>query len=73
MSHYEINVKCITTARKRFVADLRVLEVLYNGYVLYILVDFDDNETYVFNNMSELLEFVRREKTDVESYVAECP
>ncbi len=73
MSHYEVEVKCITTARKRFVADLRVLEVPCNGHMAYILVDFDDNEAHAFSNVSELLEFVKREKTDVESYVTECP
>jgi hypothetical protein len=73
MSHYEINVKCITTARRRFVGNLRVLEVPCNGGVKYILLDFDDNEAYAFDGMSELLEFVKREKTDVESHVTECP
>ncbi len=73
MSHYEINVKCVTTARRRFVSNLRVLEVPCNGHVKYILIDFDDNESYVFYSVSELLEFVKREKTDVESYVTECP
>jgi hypothetical protein len=73
MSRYELTVKCITTARRRFVADLRVLEVPCDNDVKYILIDFDDNEAYAFSSMSELLEFVKREKTDVESYVAECP
>jgi hypothetical protein len=73
MSHYEIGVKCVTTARKRFVSNLRVLEVPCNGHVKYILFDFDDNEAHAFYSMSELLEFVKREKTDVESYVTECP
>jgi hypothetical protein len=73
MSHYELAVKCITTARRRFVADLRVLEVSCNGNMKYILIDIDDNEAYMFDNISELLEFVKREKTDVESYVTECP
>jgi hypothetical protein len=73
MSYHEIDVKCITTVRKRFVADLRALTVPCNGDTKYILIDFDDNEAYAFDNMSELLEFVKREKTDVESYVTECP
>ncbi len=73
MSHYEIDVKCVATARRRFVPDLRVLEVPCNGHVKYILIDFDNSEAYVFYSVSELLEFVKREKTDVESYVTECP
>jgi hypothetical protein len=73
MSRYELTVKCVTTARKRFVADLRIIEVSRNDHVKYILVDFDDNEACVFSSMSELLEFVKREKTDVESYVTDCP
>jgi coenzyme F420-reducing hydrogenase delta subunit len=73
MLGYETTVKCVTTARKRFVSNLRVVEVPCNGHVKYILIDFDDSEAYVFYSVSELLEFVRREKTDVESYVAECP
>ena len=73
MSLYEINVKCVTTARKRFVANLRVFEVPCNGHVKYILIDVDDNEAYIFYSISELLEFVKREKTDVESHVTECP
>jgi hypothetical protein len=73
MMDYEINIKCVSTTRKRSVPNLRVLEVPCNGHMKYILVDFDDNEAYVFYNISDLLEFVKREKTDVESYVAECP
>ncbi len=73
MSYYEIDVKCIATARRRLVSNLRVLEVPCNGHVKYILIDFDDNEAYSFYSASELLEFVKREKTDVESYVTECP
>jgi hypothetical protein len=69
----EVTVKCVTTVRKRFVPDLRVIEVPCNGHMKYILIDFDDNEAHVFDNMSGLLEFVKREKTDVESYVTECP
>jgi hypothetical protein len=73
MMDYEINIKCVSTARKRSVPNLRVLEVPCNGHMKYILVDFDDNEAYVFYNISGLLEFIKREKTDVESYVADCP
>jgi coenzyme F420-reducing hydrogenase delta subunit len=73
MLGYETTVKCVATVRKRFVSNLRVIEVPCNGHVKYILIDFDDNEAYVFYSVSELLEFVRREKTDVESHVAECP
>jgi len=69
----EVTVKCVTTARKRFVPNLRVIEVPCNGHMKYILIDFDDNETYAFYSVSELLEFVKREKTDVESHVTECP
>ena len=69
----EVTVKCVTTARKRSVPDLRVIEMPCNGHMKYILIDFDDNEAYAFDNMSELLEFVKREKTDVESHVTECP
>jgi coenzyme F420-reducing hydrogenase delta subunit len=73
MSSYETTVKCVTTARKRFVSNLRIVEVPCNGHVKYVLIDFDDNEAHVFYSVSELLEFVKREKTDVESYVTECP
>jgi hypothetical protein len=73
MLDYEISVKCVATARRRMVPNLRVLEVPCNGHVKYILIDFDDSEAYVFFSMSELLEFVKQEKTDVESHVAECP
>jgi hypothetical protein len=73
MLDYELAVKCMTTARKRFVPNLRVIEVPCNGHMKYILIDFDDNEAYAFYSVSELLEFVKREKTDVESYVTECP
>ena len=69
----EVTVKCVTTVKKRFVPDLRVIEVPCNGHMKYILIDFDDNEAYAFNSVSELLEFVKREKTDVESHVTECP
>ena len=44
-----------------------------NGHMKYILIDVDDSEAYVFYSVSDLLEFVKREKTDVESYVTECP
>jgi len=73
MLDYEVTVKCVTTVKKRFVPDLRVVEVPCNGHMKYILIDFDDNEAHAFNSVSELLEFVKREKTDVESYVTECP
>jgi len=73
MTGYELAVKCVRTAGRRFVADLRIIEVPCNGHVKYILIDFDDNEAYAFYSMSELLEFVKREKTDVESYATECP
>ena len=73
MPDYELSVKCVATARRRFVADLRVLEVPCNGHMKYILIDFEDNEAYVFYSVSELLEFIKREKTDVESHVTECP
>ncbi len=73
MLGFETTVKCVTTARKRFVPNLRVVEVPCNGHMKYILIDFDDNESYVFYSVSELLEFVKWEKTDVESYVTECP
>jgi hypothetical protein len=73
MLDYEIVVKCVATTRKHTVPYLRVIEVPCNGHIKYILVDFDENETYAFYSVSELLEFVKREKTDVESYVTECP
>jgi hypothetical protein len=73
MLDYEVTVKCVTTARKRSVPNLRVIEVPCNGHMKYILIDFDDDEAYVFYNMSALLEFVKREKTDMESHVTECP
>ena len=73
MLDYEVTVKCVTTARRRSVPNLRVIEVPCNGHIKYILIDFDDNETYAFYSVSELLEFVKREKTNVESYVTECP
>ena len=73
MLSYEIAVKCVATAKKWSVPYLRILEVPCNGHVKYVLIDFDDNEAYVFYSVSELLEFVKREKTEVESYVAECP
>jgi hypothetical protein len=73
MLDYEVSVKCITTARKRTVPNLRVVEVPCNGHIKYILVDFDESEAYIFYSVSELLEFVKREKTDVESHVTECP
>jgi len=69
----EVTVKCVTTVRKRFVPDLRVIEVPCNGHMKYILIDFDDNEAYAFFSVSELLEFIKQEKTDVESHVTECP
>jgi hypothetical protein len=72
MSYYEIDVKCVATARKRSVPNLRVVEVPCNGHMKYILIDFDDDEAYVFYSVSELLEFVKQEKTDVESHVTEC-
>jgi len=73
MSYYEIDVKCVATTRKRSVPNLRVVEVPCNGHMKYILIDFDYDEAYVFYSVSELLEFVKREKTDVESHVTECP
>jgi coenzyme F420-reducing hydrogenase delta subunit len=73
MLDYEVSVKCITTARKRTVPNLRVIEVPCNGHIKYILIDFDKSEAYAFYSVSELLEFVKREKTDVESYATECP
>jgi len=73
MTGYELTVKCVRTARRRFVADLRIIEVSCDDNTKYILIDFDDNEAYVFDSISELLEFVKREKTDVESYVTDCP
>jgi hypothetical protein len=69
MLDYEVSVKCITTARKRTVPNLRVIEVPCNGHI----IDFDESEAYVFYSVSEPLEFVKREKTDVESHVTECP
>jgi hypothetical protein len=68
----EVTVKCVTTARKRSVPNLRVVEVSCNGHMKYILIDFDDNEAHAFYSVSELIEFIKREKTDVESYVTEC-
>jgi hypothetical protein len=73
MADYELTVNCVATARRRFVANLRIIEVPCNGHVKYILIDLDDNEAYAFYSMSELLEFVKREKTGVESRVTECP
>jgi coenzyme F420-reducing hydrogenase delta subunit len=73
MPDYEITVKCVATARRRSVPNLRVIEVPCNGHVKYILIDVDDNEAYVFYNTVKLFEFVKREKTDVESYVTDCP
>jgi len=73
MLGYEVDVKCISTARRRFVSNLRVLEVPCEGHIKYILFDFDENEAYVFYSVSEMLEFVKQEKTDVESHVTECP
>jgi hypothetical protein len=69
----ELTVKCVTTARRRFVSNLLVLEVPCNGHMKYILIDADDSEAYAFYSVSDLLEFVKREKTNVESYVVECP
>jgi len=73
MLGYEVDVKCISTARRRFVSNLRVLEVPCEGHIKYILFDADENEAYIFYSVSELLEFVKQEKTDVESHVTECP
>ena len=69
----EVTVKCVATVRRRFVPDLRIVEIPCNGHIKYILIDFDSNEAHAFYSVSELLEFVRREKTNVESYVTECP